>query len=298
MSSSNSDPTEWQVAPAGFEIANYDKPKIDYRRKVENFIKPISLKSLRKKSFITIATNVLCADIDTSKESIDPADRDIYLPLEIALTKWSLSEAKKLKADERVFKSSVWMINPGKPTRNSVCASRDQQAKHKITFDLEDPDQNPYITTDLNQVMKEINSTLLPDRTVFSLSLQHCRQDLGCLKWLNRATGYKTRPISVYSLEDLYVVLMRHIKPELKKTVGLGLAHFRMEDCCDGYDTKLHCNYHEALAKEEDGDCKYCALNLSISHTNLLLDDITSFTSLFNDQEKPETTDASTSTTG
>lgn len=293
MSSSNSEPLDWQVAPAGYEIANYDKPKIHYREQVHNFIKPLSLKSLRKKSFITIATNVLCADIDTSKENIDPANRDIYLPLEIALTKWSLVEAKKANAKERLFKSSVWMINPGPPTRNSVCASRDHQAKHKIKFDLEDPDQNPYIETDLNKVMKELNSALLPDRTVFSLNLYNCRQDLGCLKWLNRATGYKTRPISVYSLEDLYVVLMRHIKPDTKKTIGQGLAHFRMEDCCDDYDTELHCDYHKAVANNDEGDCKYCALNLSVSHTNILLDDVTSFTSLFTDKETSSETNTS-----
>lgn len=276
------DPLEWQVAPAEYQIANYDQHKAHYRKQVEEFIKPISIKSLRKKTFITISTNVLCADIDTSHDNVDPIERDTYLPLEIALTKWSLAEAKKPQKD-RTFNTSVWMINPGNPTRNSVCASRDHQAKHKISFDLEDPGQNPYIAQDLGQVMKDINSLLLPDRTVFSTSLRQCRQDLGCLKWLNKATGFKTKPIKVFSLEDLYVVLIRHINPKSKTIISQGIAHFRMEFCSAHYDTTLHCDYHRAriLGDEDgDGDCRFCARNLSISHTSILLDDIHSHTDL------------------
>lgn len=282
MATDSSD--EWQVAPAEWELSNYDEPKIRYRQQVEAFIKPVTIKSLRKKSFITIATNVLCADIDSSKGHVDEIVRDLYLPLEIALTKWSVAEGKK-PPQERTFKSSVWMLNPGTPTRGSICASRDHQAKHKISFDLEDPEQNPYISPDLNQVVKDINSFLLPDRTVFSLSLRHCRQDLGCLKWLNKMTGFKTRPIRVFSLQDLYVVLIRHIKPEAKKMIGLGVAQFRMEICSEHYNSSLHCDYHSALANNDtDGDCRFCARNLTVSHTNVLLDDIRNQTDLYVDQ--------------
>jgi len=266
----------WQVAPKQYEISNYDEPKLRYRKHVEQFINPLSLKSLRKKTFFTISTNVLCADISSSKDTIDPIDRDIYLPLEIAIVKWSLAEAKE-PPESRELDAKAWMINPGPPTKGSNCYALEHKRSHKIDFDPNDQTQNTYIESDLSEVMKQINSFLSADRLVFSLTLKHVRQDLGSLKWLNRETGYRSKPIKVYSLQDLYVVMIRHFQPDLKSVIGYGMAEFRMEQSSDAYNSELQCSYHKAMSKNEGGECRFCAKGLSIGWTSVLVDDVAKF---------------------
>lgn len=276
------DLVNWQVAPAEHEIANYDKPKIEYRRYVEEMIQTLPTRSIRKKPFFTISVNVLCADTTTSKSSNDPIERDLYLPLEIAITKWSLVHGK-IPADERDLLVKVWMINPGPPTRGCVCAALEHRKHHKIEFDPNDM-QNSYVEQDLDKVMKEINSFLTADRTVFSLALKHTRQDLGALKWLNIKTGCKSKPIKVYSLEDLHTVLIRRLKPDCANFIGQGFARHRL-NTANSYDTNLLCDYHETIAQQEEGECRYCACALSLSCTNIIIDDVVEFGQIFTEIE-------------
>lgn len=264
------DPTEWQVAPAEFQLQNYDQHKIQYRASVESYIKPLNKKSIKKKAFFTISTNVLCAETKSSKESIPPVDRDIYQPLEISITKWSFTSAKD-PVDRRILETKFWMINPGEPTYRT--AALDHKAYHKIDLDFKDTSESDYIENDLNKVVKEINSFLTAERLVFSLSLKYARQDLGCLKWLNRETGYRMKAIKVFSLEDLYIVIVRHLKPDTQMMTQ-GIVRFRFDFQSDTYNTELQCAYHRAKAKIEDGECRFCARCLSISYSNVIIDDV------------------------
>lgn len=271
----------WQVAPAEYEINNYDEPKIRYREYVENYIKPMKPGSLKKKTFFTIATNVACADIST-KDNNDPLDKDLYLPLEIAITKWSLNCAQN-EDGTRKLDSKLWMLNPGELPRGCINVANDFKSAHKIDFDLRNPDDvntNPYVEQDVNKVMKEINSFLSADRTVFSQSIYHVRQDLGCLKWLNSKATHKSNPISVFNLEDLYVVMSRFFNPELDNTcMGQGIAHYRLNNYYDSYDTSLQCLYHQIRAKNfEDGSTDSCAKALAYSRSNVMIEDILRWT--------------------
>lgn len=272
----------WQVAPEEALIVNSDKYKIEYRQNVENLISKISKKSLKKKTFVTICTNVLCAEIETSKDSIDPIDRDIYLPLEIAITKWSVAEAWKPEK-ERTYTKHFWMINPGSPPTGCRNHAREQKEKfHLIEFDKIDKLRDSYFETDLTKVMKEINAILTPDRIVFSQSLLHCRQDLGCLKWLNRETGYKTKPISVYSIEDLYVVLNRNLTDDksVQDSICLGVAQHRLKSY-DTYDSALQCDYHIDTVKEDSSlECNCCAKAVATAYTIVILNDVSWFSAL------------------
>ena len=172
------------------------------------------------------------------------------------------------------------MINPGPPTQNSRCEALKHRKLHKIEFDFEDQGKNQFVETDLNKVVNEINSFITPDKVIFSLTLKHVRQDLGCIKWLNANTGHRMRPIDVYSLEDLYVTLVRsHWQDEgSHEFIGQGLARLRMEHSSNPYDTRLQCAYHQARAKlDDDGECCYCAKALSVGWTNVLIDDVNSY---------------------
>lgn len=273
---------DWQVAPAEFEIANYDTAKIKYRKAVEEFIAAVPRKSLKKKTFITICTNVLCAEITTSKDTIDPVDRDIYLPLEISLTKWNVNDASK-PSEERSLTTHFWMLDPGSPPVGCINYALSHKAKHKIEYTKLQSGKDSYVETDLQKVVKEINSILLPDRTVFSLDIRRCRQDLGCLKWLNRELGYKIRPIKVYSLEDLYVVLIRSLADDeqIKLSICQGLARHQMENTSDPYEPEIQCPYHRDKPKEDDdGVCVWCAKALGYGHTKVLLNDLSLYTDL------------------
>lgn len=272
---------DWQVAPAEHEINNYDHFKIDYRQQIKNFLKPLSAKSVRNMPFVTISTNVLCADPASSSETIDPIDRDIYLPLEIVLTKWSLSEAPKGR-DERVkLKSNVWMVDPGRPVRNCNSQALDHKKLHKIDYDSISAGKDPLIEADLVKISKEINAFLTPNRTVFSIQLRHCRQDLGSLKWLNRETGYKMKPIQVFSLEDLYVCLMRYPNFD-QQFIGQGVARHQMYDCGNFYDPRLQCKFHVLMAKQDsDSDCGHCAKAVAECCTHKLMDDANLWSNLF-----------------
>lgn len=280
----------WQVAPAEFEIANYDFPKITYRQSVEKLIDAVPKKSLKKKTFVTIATNVLCADISSSKDTIDPIDRDIYLPLEIALTKWSVSDSGK-SIDERTHTTQAWIMKPGDPPKGCVNYAINHKGNHSIAYDKFDDEQDTFLELDLQKIIKEINSFLTPDRTVYSLSLKNCRQDLGSLKWLNRETGYKTKPINVYSLEDLYVVLIRSLSDDenLKLSICQGLARHRMEFTSDTLDPKMQCRYHKDRLSEDESSLN-CAKALTVGYTMVLLDDIRLCTEIFdaNPSSSPE----------
>lgn len=269
---------DWQVAPAEYELANYDENKIEYRQYVQDFITALPKKSLKKKLFYTISTNVLCADIHTSKDTIDPVDRDIYLPLEIAITKWSLASGKE-PTNERALDTRVWMLNPGPPPSGCRCFALDHIKNHKIEFDDWDKGQNTHIESDVNLIMREINSFLSADRTVFSTSLRNARQDLGSLKWLNQQTDKKSKPIRVYSLEDLYVVLARHFEPAVDPFVGQGIANFRLS-CIENYDPVYHCKYHQTRAKLDDGTTGNCARALAYLTSNKLIEDVFGYTKL------------------
>lgn len=260
---------EWQVAPAEWELSSYDSHKIEYREHVKKYIQPLNNKSIRKKAFFTISTNVLCADIDSSKVYNGSFDRDIYQPLEISITKWTFKHGNE-PVDERVLESKVWMINPGRPL--SASWALDHKAKHKIDLDPEDTD-NEYVQKDLNKVIKEINSFLSADRLVFSINIKHIRQDLGCLKWLNRETEWKLKPIKVFSLEDLYIVVVRHLKPG-QEGISSGPVSHRLEHASDTYNTKLHCSYHQAKSNIPDSDTCYCAKGISLTYSNVIIDDV------------------------
>lgn len=277
----------WQNAPAEYEIANYDEPKIEYRQLVEKFIEPLSLKSLRKKTFYTIVTNVLCADVNSSKGVKDPIDKDLYLPLEIALTKWSINSKKNNHSEDDSYNSSpvnfvesdskVWMINPGPPIRTCNTIAIDHAKKHKIVWDYDEPDdQNPYLD-DWDKTMKEINQFLSADRTVFSKELRYIRQDLGCLKWLNQNVKQKINPINVYSLEDLYVVLMRKLTG-IPESSSQNIARFRLDSDGDAhYNAKLQCKYHGNKTLRDDSpdsETRYCALALSRCYSNIIANDL------------------------
>lgn len=267
----------WQVAPAEHEVSYYDDPKIKYRRYVENFIKPLPAKSVKKKTFYTIATNVLCADIWTSKDTIDPIDRDLYLPLEISLTKWSLQDGKSPR-DTRELSTKVWMINPGPPVKLCNHAAMEHLKNHKIDFDYrsETRESNALIEEDLVKVMKEINSFLSADKTVFSQNILHIRQDLGVLKWLNRETNYKSKPILVYSLEDLYVVLAKFFNPDHDNTsMGQGIARHKLSNFNDSYNPDLQCIFHRVKTNNDDeGSTSNCAQAISIGYSHVIIDDI------------------------
>ena len=271
---------DWQVAPADYEIANYDEPKARYRQYVEDFLATLPMKSLKKKTFVTISTNVLCAVTKSSKDTLDPIERDIYLPLEIALTKWSVAEADK-SSEDRTLSTKVWILDPGAPPfGGSVGWAKDHKKLHKINYDKFKA-SDTYIERDLQAVVKEINGFLTPDRLVFSTQLRNCRQDLGSLKWLNRETNSKMKPIKVYSIEDLYVVLIRRMVPDcvLQAHIGQGIARYRMEYTSNLYENKVKCQYHQDIVKEDpDNDCGNCASAVAICYSQALLNDITYFT--------------------
>lgn len=284
ITSTELESTDWQVAPSELEIVNYDDFKIAYRQAVEKFIHSSTKKSLRKKTFYTIATNVLCADTITSSDRYAPADRDIYLPLEIAITKWSLTDAKT-PIEGRVLDSKVWMINPGPPTSMSQSAAKDHQKLHKINFDPNDTDQNQFVEPDLKKIIKEINGYLSADRLLFSLDLRRVRQDLGSLKWLNRETDGSLKPIKIYNMEDLYVVLIRYFNPDASKMYGQGVANYRLESCTCSYETRMLCYYHKTICKEWQGECKNCAKALIQVQANLLINDVVDFGKVFEDPQ-------------
>lgn len=273
---------DWQVGPTEIEIANYDKHKIAYRLDVENFVNKLAKKSIRKKNFFTIATNVLCYDKATYGDRHAPADRDIYPPLEIAIAKWSLANARE-PIESRVMDSRTWMINPGRPTHLSHSDARAHREHHKIDFDPDDIEQNQFIEPNLKTIIKDINSYLSPDRLVFSLNLQRIRQDLGALKWLNRKTEGSLKPIKILSMLDLYVVLIRYFNPDAGKIYGQGLATFRMDHCSNSYETRMLCVYHKTKCKKSEGECKNCAKALVQVQANIMIDDVVKFGKVFED---------------
>lgn len=273
---------DWQIAPAEHEIANYDDNKIEYRQHVQAFINNLTPKQLRKKVFLSIATNVLCADVKSSKGSdIAPADRDLYLPLEIAITKWSLSDHAE-PMEQRITKTKCWLINPGEAPVGCRCFALDHKYKHKIEIDegRDDLGQNEHISNDLDEIMKELNSFIGPDRTLFSTSLRHVRQDLGSIKWLNSKVGKKCKPIKIYSIEDLYVVLMRKVEPDFGCSIGQGFANYRFT-CIDSYNPKYQCKCHLAIAQLPDGATENCAKAVCFLTARTVIDDVQDFTDLF-----------------
>lgn len=284
---------DWQVAPAEHEIVHYDATKIKYRRYVEEMINSFPLKSLKKKAFFMISTNVLCADMGSSRDTNDPIDRDIYLPLEISITKMKLPDwTHKITLDDATLDSAlttkVWMIHPGNPTPGNVCKSREHSQTHKIDYFLEPPDQNQYIEKDHSKILKEINSFLTAERIVFSTSLRFVRQDLGCLKWLNRAGGYKSSPIKVYSLEDLFVVLLRRIYPEFAEMNSQGLARGKLLEISDTLDSTLHCQWHQAKVKILGYECSCCAKAISFCNAKKLLEEMAKFSEAHEEVEEEQ----------
>lgn len=270
---------DWQTAPAEHEINNYDDFKIKYRKYTEEYVQSFNKKQLRKKAFFTISTNVLCADMDSSDTKFYNVDRDIYLPLEIAITKWCLLSQKEPTEDDKVarpMKTQVWLINPGEPTRSCINKARDHSQKHKIDFDYGDIENNPYIETDLSKVMKEINNFLTSDRVVFSIQLKHVRQDIGSIKWLRRMSDVKCKPITILSLEDLYVSLSRTFaKPEEGKKIGQGLARHRMgNSITECYNPEIQCIFHQAKAQMDGGETCYCANAITQSYSNVIVGDV------------------------
>jgi hypothetical protein len=283
---------DWQVAPGCHEISNYDDVKIKYRQSVENIIHNMAPRNLKRMPIITISTNVMCADIETSvsrsRPHVEPIDRDVYFPLEICLTKSNVSEANKDR-EERNVKTLHFMVNPGPPPPNgSVQWSRDHKRHHKIDYENFRADDT-YLTSDIRKIVKEINSFLTPERIVYSVELRNCRQDLGCLKWLNREANYIMKPVKVFSLEDLYVVLNRRLYPRLAQGNFFcqGVAKLRFERL-DTYDPKIQCRYHQDRLKEDDeASTQYCAMAISQSRMHAILDDIFNF-QLLEEDAQPE----------
>lgn len=267
---------EWQVAPPGKEAKSRDEHKFKYRRYVDEMIHAIPEKSARNTTFTTISTNVLGAEIDSSilvNKDLTPIYSDIYLPLEIGLAKWSTSDAGKEKEERRVELRS-WIIDPGKPSSNND--TKYHQEKYKTVYDRISS-RKADTEKDLEKIVKEINAFLTPDRVVFSHSLRHCRQDLGCLKWLNRQTG-GMKPIKVYSAEDLYVVLLRYLCFESDQPndyICQGVARLRFGTSTNLYDLAGQCEYHQALPKEdESSECGNCAKAIAVGWCHVILDDL------------------------
>lgn len=290
---------EWQAAPAEHLIINTDEYKIKYRQEVEAYINQFQKKSIRRKQFITIAVNVLCADTKSSASNIPSFEKDLYLPLEIALVKWNIISRRE-PVMNRVLDSKVWMINPGSPPSGSINAALDHRKVHKINYGQIDLDENPYIDKDLTKVAKEMNSFLTPDRVLFSLNLRQARQDLGSLKWLNREIGHKLKPIKILSLQDLYVVLIRYFNPDVGRMFGThsygnkivcqGLVAHKVEDCSslDTYDPDLQCYYHRTTSKQGGEECNKCAKALALSASHIVLEDIVKYGAVFQEQERVE----------
>lgn len=131
----------------------------------------------------------------------------------------------------------------------------------------------------MSKIIKEINSFLTADRTVFSIGLKHIRQDLGSIKWLNKKTGYKSKPIRFLSLEDLYVILVRSFTPpELGNKTGQGLARHRMTLTIGCLDPERQCPFHRAKGKLTDGETSNCAQAVSSCFSEVLRKDIHDFT--------------------
>lgn len=265
--------TGWQVAPALYEIQHGDKHKIKYRKEVDERINSLPLKFVKKLPIIIISTNVMCADIRSS-QSDNPDEKDLYLPLEICLTKSCVSEANKEKS-ERVVKVAHWIINPGRPPATTVNDARDHVEQHKIEYEKFRPN-DPFVETDLRKIVKEINAFLTPERMVFSRELRHCRQDLGSLKWLSdqvkKNNGLTMKPIKLFSLEDLYVVMLRRLYPQHDGTVCLGMAQMNFMRA-DYHDTNVQCSYHKARFIEDDATTTNCAMGVATCLMHVLLDE-------------------------
>lgn len=269
LRSAKSDKFQWDVAPADHEIYSDETIKPLYRQAVADMLEGLTNKSLMKKPFFTIATNVLCPHIDTGAgdRDIGDANRDVYLPIEISITKWSIRDAKINRTD-RKFETKHWIINPGPHNYHMGKYVRLHKPKHKIEFDEYDA-ESPYINNDLQAIAREINSFLTVDRMVFSQTLKHVRQDLGSLKWLNREMEYKLKPITVLNLVDLYVLLMRKFKPDLE-IMGQGPALHRLELT---RSSRRMCRLHRDLFKTGE-ETDNCAKALTISKSHRLLDDL------------------------
>lgn len=279
----NSPKNQWDIAPADHEIYSMDHIRPMYRQAVEQYVN-VPNKSLMKKPFFTIATNVLGPDIDCTVKrnpSIDDSLRDIYLPLEIAITKWSIRDSK-LGRNQRELDTRVWVINPGKVHYSIAHYSRLHTPKHKIQFQDED-EESPYVEYDIQKIVKEINSFLTVDRVVFSQTLRHVRQDLGSLKWLHRESQSQKsqlKPISVLNMSDLYVLLIRKFNHDPDTMIGEGIARYRL----NGGSSFNVCQFHKALEKAGQ-ETPNCAKGLTIGKTHRLLDDVRLFGELFGDDE-------------
>jgi hypothetical protein len=280
----------WQVAPAGHELSNYDDAKIQYRESVQDIIHSLPAKSLKRFTFVIISTNVMCAAVETSvnqsRPHVEPIERDLYYPLEICLTKCSVSDMNKTR-EERTLKTVFWMLNPGPPPADgSVMWARDHKEEfHKIDYDKFRPNDT-YIEKDIKKIVKEINSFLTPERLVFSTELRNCRQDLGCLKWLNRETNFIMKPVKVFSIEDLYVVLNRRMYPKLSQECHIcqGVLRMRFQETADTYDPELQCKYHQDKLREDDqASTGYCAKSMTVSWAHVILDDIYNFKAIEED---------------
>lgn len=266
---------QWDIAPADHEIYSMDHVRPMYRKAVEQYIN-VPNKTLMKKPFFTIATNVLGPDVHYSRRRVSMLSDDlvdIYLPLEIAITKWSIRDAK-LKRKERKIETRCWVINPAAAVDYTVAQySRLHFPKHKISFDTDIDKESPYVEDDWQKIGTEINSFLSQDRVVFSQSLRHIRQDLGSLKWLNheliKLHNKGLKPISVLNIVDLYVLLIRKFNTDPDFMIGEAIANYRLN--------KGHCfhqcKFHKHLL-EVDIETPNCAKALTIGKTNKLLNDM------------------------
>lgn len=279
----NSPKFQWDIAPAEHEIYSMDHIRPMYREAVKQYIQ-VPNKSLMKKPFFTIATNVIGPDIDCTirkNPGIDDSLRDIYLPVEISITKWSIRDSK-LGRNKRKLETRNWIINPPKVHYSIAQYSRLHQPKHKIRFEEED-EESPYIEYDLQKIAREINSFLTADRVVFSQSLKHVRQDLGSLKWLNRelqSRKSQLKPISVLNLSDLYVLLIRKFNDDPDTMIGEGIAKYRL----NGGSSFSVCKFHKVLEKAGD-ETPNCAKAVTIGKTHRILDDVKMLGELFGDDE-------------
>lgn len=277
-------PTEWGLAPGEHQIYSDDDVRMEYRRIVNRIVNSTAKKSLMKKPFFVISTNVLCAEVETKYDSLPPEDRDLYLPLEITITKWNLMAAKE-PSRKRQLITKHWMINPGNPPDKCRATSLEHRRVHKIDFDPDD-ENNPYIEKSFDKIAREINNFLAPDRTVYSLTLRHLRQDLGCLKWLNREVNYKMKPIRFLDLVDLYVVLVRYFKPEEGQAFGCGIAKWSLESFSESQ--MKQCDYHEDRLKEDavNNETQFCTLSRSYSWSDKFLDDMIRFADIFGKEDE------------
>lgn len=235
--------TDWEPGPGEHDITHQDDVKIKFRKFTEDYLVQCkSIKDLFKKKFVNISTNVLCAVVDSDKEHIPNYIRDLYMPVELSVTKWSLD------MEEKDYVVHHFMFHPGEPARNCRVEAQKHQPMHKITGIRDGPLDTP--REKYKEVLSTIYQLVSHDYTLFSMSIKHIRQDLGSIKWLvDQVCGpdgnrKKYKPLKIYSLQDLYICVAKRVG-FFTSIIGTKVAEKRLDSTGYEYELDLLCHYHK-----------------------------------------------------